>query len=512
MKMGERTLNNALFSAVSGLLPLALSLIFWPFIVGRLGESSYGIFALVGSVIGYFALLDLGLGTAVVKYVAEHVGRQDTRQIKDVIGVSFSLFLAAGVMGMLLIFSLADVLASRLLKIPPDLIRTAYLSFSAASLGFFFTMLMTLFSSIINGLSRYDISSITSAAMGVVSTLGAVLLLRAGFGLLALVWLNVAVPAGVSLFYFFVIRHLLPDIPIRCSFHAASCKRVLHFGMYTTLGRITDVITRQVAPLLIGVLLGVDAVTFYVIPFTILNRLTALLGRIGVVILPAISELQGRQRTETIRLLYLTSYRIILSFAFAFSVSLLIFGARFLTLWMGPDFSKQGGTVLLILTVGVFFDLCTYVPSFVVNGLGRPKISGFTALSQALLFLGLMIPGAKVAGIIGVASAYGLSLAIVAPFFVWFINRNVIGLSTVRFWKETCIRPLLAGLVTAIPLFWVPKADIHNIFLLLAVMASGMGLYFVLALAFGVYQAQERGILMEYLRKAAGRLRGRGGI
>ena len=46
-------------------------------VVETLGDSSYGIYALVGTVIGYFALLDLGLGNAVVKYVAEYSGQKD---------------------------------------------------------------------------------------------------------------------------------------------------------------------------------------------------------------------------------------------------------------------------------------------------------------------------------------------------------------------------------------------------------------------------------------------------
>lgn len=506
MKIGERTLNNALFNAISSLLPLALSFFFWPYIVSSLGEASYGVFALVGTVIGYFALLDLGLGSAIVKYVAEYAGQQDHDRVQGVIGTAISVFMAAGAIGVLLILAIARVLATKWMKVPPELVDAAYHSFCAASAGFFFTMQVNLLTSVINGLNRYDISSVTMAVMGAVTTIGAAALLYAGFGLLAVVWLNVIIPLLTSLFYLVLIRRLLPDISLRLMCKTDAFKRILHFGMYSLLGRITDVVSHQGTLLIIGAILGVTAVTYYVIPFMILSRMTNLLVRIGMVIFPAISELQGQQRQEAIRDLYLTSSRIILSLAVAFTVPMLIFGIRFLHLWMGPDFAEQGGIPLLLITIAVFFSQCTNVPTFVANGLGQPKIGGLAAISSAMLFIALMIPGAIYGGIIGVAMADALSSAVIGPIFIWYVNRHVVGLSTLYLLKKAYGRPLLAGVATALPLLLVPQSTIQNIFLLLAVMGSGMGLYFIIALLLGVYQSRERNVLMRYLAQIPARL------
>jgi O-antigen/teichoic acid export membrane protein len=499
MKIGERTINNAVFNAGSSIIPLVLSFIFWPYIVEALGDSSYGIFALVGTVIGYFALLDFGLGDAVVKYVAEYSGKKDAKRTGEVIGTALSVFMAAGLIGVLLILSIARVLAARLLKIPPDLVEVAYHSFCAAAIGFFFTMLLTLFTSITNGLNRYDISSCASAAMGIISTVGSVILLRQGFGLIHLVWLSVLLPLLVVLFYFMIIRHLIPGIPFRPAAQKESLKRILHFGMYAMLSRISSVISSQVSLLMIGAILDVAAVTYYVIPYTILNRLTNLLGRVSMVIFPAISELQGQNRQDTICELYLTSSRIMLSFATAFTVPMLIFGVRFLKLWMNPEFAERGGIVLLIITIGVFIAQCTSVPSYVVNGLGHPKISGLAAIANAVLFLVLMIPGAVYGGIIGVAAAETLSILIVVPFFVCYVNCKVLGLSLRKLVQESYLRPLLAGALVAVPLLLVPQEGIGNLFVLLAVMGAGSGLYFLAALLVGVYQQRERRVLKKYL-------------
>ncbi|HKL21374.1 MAG TPA: oligosaccharide flippase family protein, partial [Tichowtungia sp.] len=254
MKIGERTVNNALFSAASGMIPLFLSFIFWPYIVEMLGDSSYGIYALVSTVIGYFSLLDLGLGNAVVKYVAEFYGT-DTRHTEEIVGVALSVFLAAGLIGIVIILSIARVLATDLLKIPAELVEVAYHSFCAASLGFFMTMLLTLFTAITNGLNRYDVSSSVMAVMGMATTIGAVLLLRAGFGLIHLVWWNVLVPLLVVVFYFIIVHRLMPGIKFRIRFNKEPLKKIMRFGMFAMLSRLTDVISGQVNLLVIGAIL-----------------------------------------------------------------------------------------------------------------------------------------------------------------------------------------------------------------------------------------------------------------
>jgi O-antigen/teichoic acid export membrane protein len=506
MKIGERTVNNALFNAVSGIIPLILSFIFWPYIVDQLGDASYGIFALVNTVIGYFSLLDLGLGNAVVKYVAQYSG-SDRERMAEVVGVALSVFLAAGLIGVLIILSIARALAARWLKVPPELVDAAYQAFCAASLGFFLTMLLTLFTAITNGLSRYDISGIAMALMGVFTTIGAVLLLRAGFGLIHLVWLNILMPLALVLFYLIMVRRLIPGMSFRPRLKTRTLKQILHFGMFAMLSRVTDVISAQVNLLIIGALLGVASVTYYVIPFTILSRLTNLLCRVGMVIFPAISELQGQNRHDTIRELYLTASRIILSFAAAFAIPLLVFGVHFLRLWMDPEFARRGGLVLQLITGAVFLNLFTSVPTFVVNGLGRPKVSGIAAVCTATLFLVLMIPGAICKGIVGVAAAQLASVAVVAPLFIRYANCRVLGLSFRQLLRESYLRPLLAAAVVAVLFLLVPAERIQNLFLLLAVMAAGTGLYLLLALLFGVYQARERRVFMQYLKRVLIRLR-----
>jgi O-antigen/teichoic acid export membrane protein len=371
-------------------------------------------------------------------------------------------------------------------------------------------MLLTLLTAVVNGLNRYDISSLITAGMGALTTLGAAALLLMGYGLVHIVILNVVMPALAAGIYFRTGKRLFPQLKFRPRWRLDVFRQILGFGMYALLGRITDVIVRQVDLLIIGALLGVSSVTYYVIPFTILNRMTALVGRIGMVIFPAVSELQGQHQRDRIEALYLTSSRMILALATAFCVPLLICGPRFLYLWMNPEFAERGSLPMLLITAGVFFDLWTNVPTFVVDGMGRPKISGLAAVSQAAIFLALMVPMALWKGITGVAGAFLISMATVGPVFAWYVNHHIMAMTVRRLFHTSYLRPLAAGIITAVPLLLLPMERVTNIFVLLAILAAGFFGYFIVAFALGVFEQRERRVIGEYFQRAWRRMTKRG--
>jgi O-antigen/teichoic acid export membrane protein len=54
-------------------MALAISFFMMPFLVRNLGDRMYGIWTLVGSVLGYYGLIDIGLSSAVVRFISRAV-------------------------------------------------------------------------------------------------------------------------------------------------------------------------------------------------------------------------------------------------------------------------------------------------------------------------------------------------------------------------------------------------------------------------------------------------------
>ncbi len=58
-------LINALSSWAGLGVNIVVGLLLLPFVVAKLGQTGYGVWMLVGSIIGYYGLLDLGVSSAV---------------------------------------------------------------------------------------------------------------------------------------------------------------------------------------------------------------------------------------------------------------------------------------------------------------------------------------------------------------------------------------------------------------------------------------------------------------
>jgi O-antigen/teichoic acid export membrane protein len=306
--------------------------------------------------------------------------------------------------------------------------------------------------------------------------------------------------------YAMIIKRLMPSINLMPVFNWAATKKVLGFGLYSVLSRIAYLANYQADRLVTATILGVSWVTYYAVPFMIINRLTSVTVTLGTVIFPAISELQGRNRFDTITDLYLVSYRVIIVLSTALCLPLLVFGGRLLALWMGVDFGQKAGIAIALITIGLYVNSFTNVPSFVADGLGRPKINGLSSLCHAVLNVGLAIPLARRFGITGVALAFLGSNVLVAPLFIWYVNGRLLHLSLGKLLLKVYLKPLAAGACLLSVLAAVPVHRVYTLPVLLSLFSASSFLYLGACYLGGVLPGREKLLIREYARIAIWRL------
>src|SRR5438552_1502243 len=95
-EMARRVVWNTLSNYAGKLATLATGLVLTPFILHQVGPASYGLWVLVGSVVGYGALLDLGIGNAIIKYVAEYRAKGQLDQAQQLVATALWLYAALG--------------------------------------------------------------------------------------------------------------------------------------------------------------------------------------------------------------------------------------------------------------------------------------------------------------------------------------------------------------------------------------------------------------------------------
>ena len=76
MNDSEQRKSGAILSYVSIILATLVQLIYTPFLIRMLGQSEYGLYSLVYSIIGYLTVLDLGFGNAIIVYTAKYSSKK----------------------------------------------------------------------------------------------------------------------------------------------------------------------------------------------------------------------------------------------------------------------------------------------------------------------------------------------------------------------------------------------------------------------------------------------------
>ena len=72
MSDSKQRKTGALLSYVSIIVSTLVQLLYTPFLISRLGQSEYGLYSLIASIIGYLTVLDLGFGNAIIVYTSKY--------------------------------------------------------------------------------------------------------------------------------------------------------------------------------------------------------------------------------------------------------------------------------------------------------------------------------------------------------------------------------------------------------------------------------------------------------
>jgi O-antigen/teichoic acid export membrane protein len=406
---------NLATSALAWGWPVLLAFAATPFIVKGLGNDGYGIRGLVSSITGYFALLDLGLNGAVTKYLAEYRAKNDRAQIVELLGTTLTTFTALGVIGGLVIFFLAEWFTKHLFTIPPSYYSEAVLAFRLTGLGFFLSMLTWWGSSIAPGLQRFDVFNGISIGFGTITTLGMVIAVKLGYGLVGVVVANLFANAAAALAYWISSRKLMPEIPVRFSFDNAMFRRTFMFGIYMVAFRVFGLLFSQLDSVIIGAWAGTAALTFYLVPQQVAQLVHGINGKMLQIVAPMASEFSVMEDPGRMERLFIRGFNLSLVIGLSIAIPLFVVSGPLLRYWVSPEMALQSSVVLKFLIVAFFLAGLTSIPVNVLTGIALPQfvtlgavISGlFGALSYWMLV--------KPFGILGVAigKVFGVTVTII---------------------------------------------------------------------------------------------------
>ncbi len=421
--------RNAMFNTVSMLALAFIGLAFNPYIVSHLGHANYALFVYMAPIVSYYAMLDLGLGPAVMKYASEYYGRGDMERLSRLIGTANLLYMIIGSVGAAVVLLLTPWLATRWIRVGPEARADTYFCLYLASFGFFANMVLSVFNALPMALQRMDIGSARNTFVGLATSLGIVGLLFFHFGLREVMAWQVAWSA-IGVWVFIVAsRRLLPGVSFRPCFDREEFWRLYRFGRPTLLSSLGARLTAGFDRTLLGHF-SMPLVTYYAIPMDVCQRGRSLTEQVTRALFPAVSDRSGNGDHEMVQRMYLRATRLLASAVIPILVMLGVFAFPVLNAWQGPSVAVPSAPVLMFAAAAFCFQFVGALQNMFLSATGRPNVMMWWNLAQGgamLLFDMLLIPRY---GAVGAAAALLIvSLGVIGPYTAYVASR-VVGVSS----------------------------------------------------------------------------------
>jgi len=424
-----RTLKNSFYGMVEFGWPILVALVASPYIVRTLGDDAYGLLSIVGVTLGFFGFLDLGIGGAATRQIAAYYAQEDLEGINTVISTVLVFYLAIGLFGGMTILALTDVMVTKWLSIPIQYVGAARVAFYISAPALTVSLVLGVLGAIPRALQRFDIASKATIVLNTMTTALTLVLLAMGEGLLAVVISGLVLNIVAIPVMFRLARGVLPSLRVVPRFSWKVFRELMTFGTAFLLSSMGVALLYQADKLLLGSMLGVAAVTYYVVPGALAQRIQGLVAAATNIAFPVSSALFESGDYDALRRLYSEGTRLVYILVVMIAVPMAVFADKFLLFWMGAEMARNSGLAMVLL-VGTYSILgVSAIPWGIANGSGRASINAAFTLAIAVADIALFVLWVRPYGVVGAAAAYLVSAAVGVPILVWFIERRVVGLS-----------------------------------------------------------------------------------
>jgi O-antigen/teichoic acid export membrane protein len=404
--------NTALNLATQSFLAL-LALWSLPIVVKGLPNENFGLLSLVWAFIGYFTLLDFGLGRANTKFLAEAAARGNADEVRNIVWTSLSASFVVGVVSGSAIGFSTSFLVHNVFTIGPALTGEAERAFMTAAIGVPFMLVFGTLKGFQMALQRFGVFNLFQGLTGIFQWIGSVVLLWSGFGLEEIVLLTVGSRVALAFVAFLLLPQFIPRIFHRVHFwHGATFRRLISFGGWVTVSLVISPLFLYLDRVFLGMFLSLTAVAYYTVPQEVLTRVLVLPMSLTSALFPALSEQSAfLERENKTRLYYAKSVKYLASVMFPLFVGFLLFAGELIELWMGKAFAVETVLVFQILAIGLLFNSLAQIPTTALHALGRPDLTAKFHLIELPFMVILNLILIPLIGIIGAAITWTLRVA-----------------------------------------------------------------------------------------------------
>jgi len=443
----SRLLSNTLWNGIGRGVTILIALFLTPYIISRVGEAGFGLWALANLLVGYLSLADLGIQSSLVRQIAYAQPDRNPKQFRQIVSTSLffylGLFVLLGPAGWLV-----GARAPFLFEVPPELLADARFVLRFVLATIFLSIALTVFSTILPAVQRMDRANYILIATSFLNLGATVFVLESGWGVPGLVMASLAVKAVAAAVQFGMAKLLMPHFSLSLrDFRWDVWRELFSFGWKVQVSRVTEILTFSFDRFFLSLFGGVALLGRYQPAVQVATQARLAPHILVSAALPYASELSSREDRRALLGLYFRG-TLYLTFV-SFGLLGFVLGAAplLVTAWLGPGYDDVA-LWIRIFCVGFLLNAPLSLGGLISQAIGRPGLQARSAILGAALNAVLSPAGFFLAGVTGLTA--GATAAVAAASVWFFVKLNAaLRVPTLDVMRQCFLKPALHLLLPA---------------------------------------------------------------
>lgn len=428
---------GVILSYISQGIQVLSGLIYTPIMLRLLGQSEYGLYQLVYSVVSYLSLLSFGFTASYMRFYSRAKAKNDEEDVSRLNGMFMVIFLVIAVIcilcGTVMVGNIELIFADGL---TPQEYPTARILMALMIFNLALTFPNSVFDAFTSAHERFFFQKMLVVLQNLLNPFLALPLLLLGYGSIGMVCVTTFLTvAKLAVNVWFSLKKLKVHF-IFNGFRFGLLKEMWVFTFFIFLNQIIDQVNWSVGKFLLGRLSGTTAVAIFGLGAQINSMYLQFSTSISNVFVPKVNRIVATSddNSELTKLFTKVGRVQFIILALIFT-GFIFFGQPFMVFWGGEGYADSYYIALwLILPVTV--PLIQNLGIEIQRAKNKHKARSIVYFCIAIANVLISIPLIRVVGTVGAAMGTGISLIAGNIIFMnWYYQKHI-GLDMFYFWKS----------------------------------------------------------------------------
>lgn len=437
MSIAKKLFSGSIFQIGNVFADILIGFFMMPFLISGLGEKWYGLWLLIGTIMSFFALLTIGLMSAVQRYLSTEKSPEKVNDYNETVNTSLLIFTLAALFSVTM--SIAVGAMSHLFIEQQEFLEAFKTITFILGCNIALSFIVSPFRAMLSSDYQFTITGLADfLSLSIKATL-TIIFIQNGFGIISLAVGTITSSIVSKLLIVSTSLVKIKKLKFGKKYlNKTKSIQLFKYSFKTFLSWIGDILRFSIDNLVISTFIGLSAVTIYNIPIRLFNYASQFIITSLGVLQPFFAQRVGEGNDEDIKVKFELAYGVSFALGGTLTAGLFVFGLDFINLWVGE---YEEIKVLLYITPAMLLLATSQNPCILIlYAHNKHQYYAYQNIGEGVFNAMISIVAVQYYGIVGVAIGSLVPMFVTKLILQPKLTCKLIGFSLARYYKQmfTC--------------------------------------------------------------------------